>query len=333
MNVLFIAKDKDDPATRYRVLPLKSRLAELNIDTSICDSADGIKGKLRLLSKASAADLVFIQRKLLAPWLVSALKRRCSKLVYDFDDAIFSKSSGKSSNSRMAKFRKILDSSDLVLAGNAYLAEQCRLACPNVYTIVVPTPVDQSLYDRDIEKQKGCVLVWVGSSSTRKYLEFHRDIFEEIGSRFPNVSLRVIADFDFKLDKLPVENIRWSSETESRELGSAHIGIAPMIDNQYTRGKCALKIIQYMAAGLPVISSSVGANSEVIVDGETGFLVDSLEDWIEAVEHLETDPSIRDKMGSAGYRRMQEKYSQQAVVESIVENLKARQLITDALLA
>jgi len=330
VNVLFIAKDKDDPATRYRVLPLKSRLAELNIVTSICDSADGIKGKLRLLSKASAADLVFIQRKLLAPWLVSALKRRCSKLVYDFDDAIFSKSSGKPSNRRMAKFRKVLDTADLVLAGNAYLAEQCQFTCPDVDTIVVPTPVDQDLYDREIEKQKGCVLVWVGSSSTRKYLEFHRDIFEEIGARFPNVRLKVIADFEFKLDKLPVENIQWSSETESRELGSAHIGIAPMIDNQYTRGKCALKIIQYMAAGLPVISSRVGANSEVIVNGETGFLVDSLEEWIEAVEHLETDPSARDKMGSAGYQRMQENYSQQAVVESIVENLKARRLIPDA---
>lgn len=329
MKVLFIAKSKNDPATRYRVLPLQTRLAELNVETTICDDTNGVRAKFRLLSEASRADLVFIQRKLFAPWLVSALKRRCPRLVYDFDDAVFSKSSGELSSRRMAKFRKIIRSADLVLAGNEYLGQQCKLVDEHVDTIVIPTPVDQTLYDLEIPKEQGCVLVWVGSRSTRKYLESHRNTFEEIGCRFPDVMLKIVADFDFTLDNLRVENIPWTIETESKILGSAHIGIAPMVDNRYTKGKCALKIIQYMAAGLPVISSRVGANSEVVVHGETGLLVDTLDDWIMAIELLSSNPEECARMGLAGYERMLANYCQRTVVKSVIENFVARNLIPE----
>ncbi|MCH7743132.1 MAG: glycosyltransferase family 4 protein [Proteobacteria bacterium] len=323
MKVLFIAKGNDDPATRYRVMPVLSRLHQLKIETGLCDDSDGIKGKLRLLCLAKDAQLLFIQRKLFTPWFIRLLKSRCNNIVFDFDDAIFCRSNGEVSASRMRKFKGMLESSTLVFAGNEYLAEQCT----SVETLIVPTSVDEARYSRNVEKESGCVLVWIGSSSTRKYLEHHRSVLEEVGDRFPNVSLKVIADFDFHLVNMKVSNVPWSIESEASQLASAHIGIAPMIDNPWTNGKCALKIVQYMAAGLPVISSRIGANREVVVPGETGLLADTVDEWMLAVESLAGNQGERDRMGLAGYNRMSQKYSQEVVLDSIIGNLTARQLI------
>lgn len=323
MKVLFIAKGRNDPATRYRVMPVLSRLRQLKIETGLCDESEGIMGKLRLLYLAKGAQLLFIQRKLFAPWFTRALKKRCNNIVFDFDDAIFCRSSGEVSASRMRKFSGMLESSTLVFAGNEYLAEQCS----SVETVVVPTSVDEARYKRNVEKESGCVLVWIGSRSTRKYLEHHRGVLEDVGSRFPDVSLKVIADFDFHLVNMKVVNVPWSVDAEASQLASAHIGIAPMIDNPWTNGKCALKIVQYMAAGLPVISSSSGANREVVVPGETGLLADTVDEWLLAVEFLAGNREERDRMGLAGYNRMLQNYSQRAVLDLIVGNLTARQLI------
>ena len=323
MKVLFIAKGRGDPATRYRVTPVLSRLRELKIEAGLCDESDGMSGKLRLLSQAKGAQLLFIQRKLFAPWFTRALKSRCNNIVFDFDDALFCRSSGEVSASRMRKFHGMLESSTLVFAGNEYLAQHCT----GSETVVVPTSVDEARYSRNVEKESGCVLVWIGSSSTRKYLELHRSILEEVGDRFPNIILKVIADFEFHLLNMKVVNVPWSFDSEASQLASAHIGIAPMLDNPWTNGKCALKILQYMAAGLPVISSRVGANKEVVVAGETGLLADSVDEWLRAVELLYHNQGERDRMGSAGYDRMLQNYSQQAVLDSIIRNLAARKLI------
>ena len=323
MNVLFVTKGIDDPATRYRVLPLESRFRADGIVTTICDNTDGLSGKIRLLAMASDADLVFIQRKLFSRGLIRLLKRICNKIVFDFDDAIFCRSNGQPSPTRMKRFQATIAASELVLAGNQYLQDQCS----PVPTIVVPTPVDEQRYHQVAEKDAGTVMVWVGSRSTSKYLEAHRETFEAIGEETSGVVLKIIADFEFTLSNLKVENIPWAAETEAAQIASSHIGIAPMIDNTWTRGKCALKIIQYMAAGLPVISSRVGANQEVVVQGETGLLVDSTDEWVAAVRRLAESKADRDRMGAAGFKRMKASYSQQAVVESIVRNFKENNLI------
>ncbi len=332
MRVHFVTKGKDDPAARYRATPVRLRLEELGYQTSVHDAANGIIGKIGLLSDVKKSDLVFIQRKLFSPWFVRYIRRSCRHLVFDFDDAIFSKSNGDASPGRLARFRQMITSSDLVLAGNTYLADYCR----NLFSAaqssaapveVVPTPVDENIYRPVREKSDDCILVWIGSRSTRKYLESHRETFEAIGQKCPDVSLRIISDFEFSLDNMPVENIPWSSESEAVHLASAQIGIAPMIDNPYSRGKCALKIIQYMAAGLPVISSDVGANHDVVVQGQTGFLANSTHRWIKAVQALAGDSALRDQMGSSGRERMVEHYSQTAVVDRVVGILTDNQFL------
>ena len=128
----------------------------------------------------------------------------------------------------------------------------------------------------------------------------------------------MIADFEFNLSKLHVENIAWSQENEIQALCTSHIGVAPMIDDGWTRGKCALKVIQYMAAGLPVVSAAVGANKAVIEHGKTGYLANNEREWLAATGELLNSADRRTKMGSAGQRLARERYAIDRVADRII---------------
>ena len=117
-----------------------------------------------------------------------------------------------------------------------------------------------------------------------------------------NLRLKVIADFELHSEVLPIDNVPWSLATEAVELARSTIGIAPMTDDPWTRGKCGLKVLQYMASGLPVITSPYGVNRELVVEGETGFHAATTRQWLDAIRHLPATPRWRQH----GYRRKTE---------------------------
>ena len=317
MKFLFVAKSIEDPATRYRVAPIVRRLKNRgDAVTLIYDP--GIISQLRLIAVAKAHDLILVQRKLMNCVIVWLLARLAPHIVFDFDDAIFVKSTGKFSRTRSARFRAIVRSSKLVIAGNKYLCDEA--AAQGVEAIMIPTSVDLKRYV-NVKKSDELILVWIGSNSTARYLRQQNDMLRRIAKIIPNIKLRVIGDFSFDVSGLDVECVSWSEETESMMLASAHIGVAPMSDDEWTRGKCALKIIQYMAAGLPVVASNVGANKEVVINGQTGFLVDTIEDWSVAIQKLSTSERLRLAMGSAGREIVAERYNQNRIAEKVVRLL------------
>jgi glycosyltransferase involved in cell wall biosynthesis len=319
LKFLFLGKGVSEASTRYRIQPIYERLAKAGHQVEFVSTELGLLPKLNLVRRANQYDLVFIQRKLFPAWFVRSLKRRAGRLVFDFDDAIFLKSSGESSPSRYRKFQATCQAADLILAGNEYLAMQSRKLSTKVQ--VVPTTVDTAAYETDAVKASAITLVWIGSSSTRRYLDMLTPVLDSLSQRRPNLMLKVIADFEFRLDGLKVENIQWSAEQEVAELTSSHIGIAPMINNGWTRGKCALKVIQYMAAGLPVVSDRCGANQEVILASETGYLVDNESDWIEAITKLIDSEDLRTQMGVAGRARAQQLYDMKRVASQVADQL------------
>ncbi|MFT4677843.1 MAG: glycosyltransferase involved in cell wall biosynthesis [Patiriisocius sp.] len=319
MKFLFLGKGVSEASTRYRIQPIYERLAKAGHQVEFVSTELGLLPKLNLVRRANQYDLVFIQRKLFPAWFVRSLKRRAGRLVFDFDDAIFLKSSGESSPSRYRKFQATCQAADLILAGNEYLAMQSRKLSTKVQ--VVPTTVDTAAYETDAVKASAITLVWIGSSSTRRYLDMLTPVLDSLSQRRPNLMLKVIADFEFRLDGLKVENIQWSAEQEVAELTSSHIGIAPMINNGWTRGKCALKVIQYMAAGLPVVSDRCGANQEVILASETGYLADNENDWIEAITKLIDNEDLRTQMGVAGRARAQQLYDMKRVTSQVADQL------------
>jgi glycosyltransferase involved in cell wall biosynthesis len=140
---------------------------------------------------------------------------------------------------------------------------------------------------------------------------------QEAAKAVPGLRLKIVADFDLPACGVATLPVVWRADSEARELAASHIGIAPMRDDDWSRGKCALKVLQYMAAGLPVVSSDAGANREVIVEGETGFLVTAPDEWSDRIARLANDAGLWRQMGEAGRRRVETDYSLGPVFERL----------------
>jgi glycosyltransferase involved in cell wall biosynthesis len=152
-------------------------------------------------------------------------------------------------------------------------------------------------------------LVWVGSGSTLHGLEAIRPLLEDLGRTYPGLRLKLVCDRFLSLRHLRVLSCPWSEATEAAQLAAADIGISWVPDDLWSRGKCALKVLQYMAAGLPVVANPVGVQAELVQHGQTGFLVRTGPEWIEAVGRLRSDPELRERMGRAARRRVEKEFS------------------------
>ncbi len=308
-SILFLSKHAEAASTRYRILQYLPFLEKLGWQCQYHGvNNNNLKEKVRLLTACRDHDIVIIQRKLFDPITFSFIKRANRKLVFDYDDAIFSNSDGSPSKRRHQRFNKTTRACQLTLAGNQYLATQSN--CPD--SRVLPTGITLADYptikNHRPAPDNQLTLVWIGSQSTQKYLEHHRAILEKIGETFPNITLKIISDFTLQFQHLKTTCIPWSKAAEFDQLLNADIGIAPMTDDPWTRGKCGLKVIQYMACGLPVISSNCGANQTIVQDNVTGFLANDIDDWLNAIDNLHS-VKTRQSMGQESRLRAENHYS------------------------
>ena len=301
-SILFVSKGKYSASTHYRALAYFTALQSSGW-RPLHLTVHGALPRLKLLSMAKQADVVVILRKTFSlPFL--RLLRLCSKnLIFDLDDAIFCRSDGKASNSRQLRFERVARICEQVWAGNLYLADMAGRYNESVK--IMPTSLDYRKYLLEVEKDPDYFdLVWIGSRSTQKYLQKWLPVLESLSEIIPNLRLKIVADFDLSSERLKITAVPWSKKGEAEELSSAHIGIAPMSDDSWTKGKCGLKVLQYMAAGLPVISSPAGVNKEIVQHGKTGFLAENPDDWQKAIEKLFSEPDLRSAMGKAGQQRI-----------------------------
>jgi glycosyltransferase involved in cell wall biosynthesis len=145
---------------------------------------------------------------------------------------------------------------------------------------------------------------------------------DEVGRRYENVQLKLICDSFFDLDNMPVIKSEWSEEREISDLFGIDIGLAPAIDDSWCRGKCGLKIIQYLAAGRAVVCSPIGVNREIVTNGETGLWARSPGEWVNQICRLIEDRSLRAKLGEAGRRTIEERYSVDRVLPEFVRAIR-----------
>ena len=292
-------------SVRYRVLQYLPFLEQAGIRTT-------------LVSWPTAGDeepdypVCWIQKRLLGLGKVRALARR-HKLVFDFDDAIWTSEKGDwSLFTRLrtkARLASVLKHSAVVLAGNDYLADYARRYNGNV--VVVPTVVDTALYPaRQHADTRVVTLGWVGHSVNFKYLAAVGDAIRRLAAVRP-VRLLVVADQDFRADGIEVENRRWTEATEIGHILEMDIGLMPLADDEWTRGKCGFKAIQYMAAGIPPVASPVGVNARIIDAGTDGCLATSQQEWFDALTLLCGDAGLRQRLGDAARRKIQSRYSLQ----------------------
>ena len=321
-KILFISKGIESSSTRYRASQYFNMLISSGYVPLHSNASGGIINLLRTFNEARKSDVVILIRKTF-PYPIFWLLRKLSKtLIFDFDDAIFCHTDGTYSATRMNKFKKIVTECNYIFAGNHYLAEIARKFNP--YVTVIPTSVDTKSYDLGIkiEKNDNLKLVWIGSSSTRKYVEELIPFLEIANKKLGKIQLKIVADFLIHSDNLDIKNIRWSEETEIEELNKADIGIAPMPENNWTKGKCALKILQYMAAGLPVITSKAGVNGYVVVNNITGYVSDDYQEWVDLIEDAITNKKKLSLMGNKGKQIVREQYDINVVFSSMLKVLK-----------
>lgn len=228
-------------------------------------------------------------------WL---LRRSAHCILYDFDNAVMynPQHPDKDWTSHFRLFERTVRLAGSVIAGNAYLAEQ-RPFCRTIH--ILPTGLDVRAYEAQGGKPSDgrLRLVWIGSRSTLRYLAEIKPALEKVGQGNSCVVLRIIADQFLDFKHLPVETCIWSLDTQAQRLQECDIGLAPLPDNRFTRGKCGFKILQYFAAGLPVIASPVGVNRDFVEKSGAGFFASTLEQWHQSIQRLIYDEPLRKDWG------------------------------------
>jgi glycosyltransferase involved in cell wall biosynthesis len=310
-----LVESEDHVCARYRLQAFRPHLNAAGHALDLAALSKSWWQRLAVLRSHRDADIVVLQRKLLSRAEVAILRRNVRRLWFDMDDALWLRDSysGKSFASRKRRHRlqNIVRVAELVIAGNSYLAEQAKHLGAKA-TQIIPTCVDVRRYPSARHERATANLVWVGSSITLRGLEAIAPILNAIGDRLPNARLKLVCDRFFQPGRLPIVECPWSEEREADEIAAADIGISWIPDDPWSRGKCGLKVLQYMAAGLPVVTNRVGVHAEMVVPGETGFLASTETEWADAIATLAADPDLRRRMGAAARALVEARYSVEA---------------------
>jgi len=287
--------------------------------------------RLTLLLSRDQYDAFFIYREAYPfgpPWFEALLSRGRRPIVYDFDDAIFLENSSDANRFASAlkypqKVPSIIRRSALVLAGNEYLANYARAYNPAV--TVLPTCVDTTVFvPRPSPRPAGAPLVvgWIGTPTTAAYLKALGPSLSRLASRCA-FELRVSGSGEpLDFPGVTTANERWSLAREVELFNTCDIGVYPLTDDEWAKGKCGFKAIQFMACGVPVVAGAVGVNRDIIQDGVNGFLASSEQEWDEKIARLLGDADLRRRLGAAGRRTIEERYSLAANAPRLVSALR-----------
>lgn len=282
--------------------------------------------RVAALRRRNQYDLLWIEKEALPWWPLGAETAMLSGVPYvlDYDDAVFHNYDGH----RLAVVRWLLGRrldglmarAALVVGGNDYLAQRARNAGAR-WVEVLPTVIDLTRYPwphpgSAAGKTPAPVVVWIGSPSTLRYLQLVQEPLRQLAERLSFV-LRVIGG-EVALPGVQVQCLPWTESTEVAQIASADVGLMPLLDSPWERGKCGYKLIQYMACGLPVVASPVGVNTRIVQPGVNGYLTEGVQDWVDALERLLTDATLRARMGSAGRRQVERDYCLQATGPRLV---------------
>lgn len=324
-TVLVVTSDPAGPVVRHRFTAYAPALAEAGITLVVGAWPKDKSVRRETLAQAETADAVIVSSRLLARRHVRALRVRTSRLGFDFDDALPYRDSSRrasSSSTRRRRFAAIVKAADRITAGNAYLkglvTVHARIA--RVIPTVVPTPPTPPTPEPDDGPLR---IGWIGASSTMPYLEAAGPVFSQLAESGHEFCVRTIADRDPELPAgIMTESVPWRLEDWEQMLQEAHIGVAPLPDDAWTRGKCGLKVLQLLALGRPVVASAVGVQTEQIRPGETGFLARTDAELRDGLERLLEDKALRQTMGRAAHADVVERWSVAAWAPTVVREMQ-----------
>ncbi|MEK6234948.1 MAG: glycosyltransferase family 4 protein [Planctomycetales bacterium] len=310
MNLLALIEAPNHVCYRYRLAAFADALAGRGWTLQALPLLTGQLQRAKHLRQAADADVVVLQRRLLPWWQLALLRRHAKILVYDCDDAVFLRDSNSPkeplSRYRLAKFWATIQMADALIVGNRYLENYAAQFVPQEKIHRVPTCINLQRYPMsDHPRPSGeARLVWIGSRATLPSLRHVEDGLREAARRRPGIEFRVICDQFPRIPGIRTVNRLWSEPTEAMELSRADVGISWLPEHPWSQGKCGLKVLQYMAAGLPVVANPFGMHRQLVQHGRTGFLAKTPGEFAQAVQTLADDPPLRRRLGAAGRERV-----------------------------
>lgn len=325
MKVVALTEGVNHVCYRYRVAAFADALAARGCTLEEVPLSRTTFRRTAQLRACASADVAILQRKLLPLWQLRVLRAAAPALIYDFDDAIFRRDSYSKkptkSWTRLAHFWATIYAADAVFAGNEYLRDQAACYVEPERVHLVPTCVDTRRYPLSSHQGEDgrASMIWIGQPSTMQSLSLAHPMLRAASQAAPRLDLRVICSRFPDLDGVNILPVEWSEKTEAAELATADIGISFLPDDEWSIGKCGLKVLQYMAAGLPVIANPVGMNSVLVEHGRTGYLASTPREWAEAARSLVENRDLRIRMGREARRVVENRYSVHAWQDRFAE--------------
>lgn len=265
--------------------------------------------------KSNKYDLIFLQRNLISSlYTVEPLIKK--PFVFDVDDAIFLGSRGANAN-------KIAGNASITVCGNNFLGDHFSKYSD---VVIVPTAVDTERFKPSFQKSSvGKIIGWSGSSSGLKYVYSIEAALVRVLQKYEDVILKIVSDAPPAFKTIPSHKILfepWSSRSEAAVLNTFDIGIMPLTDDLWARGKCSYKMLTYMACGVPVVVSPVGMNADILKQGECGLSPTTIDEWIDALSMLLDSSSLCSRYGDVGRQLVESTYSKDVIAPKLVEVLK-----------
>jgi glycosyltransferase involved in cell wall biosynthesis len=327
MKVIFLTHVSDQ-GHRFRVEQFFPYLQAHGVEARWHPLRGSLKKKISLYRELPQFDVVIIQRRLVSPFEFYWIRRNSAKIIFDLDDAIMYRSSSSprpQSFSRGFKFRRMVKGSDVVTVGNRFLKEEVLKVDRKKKVFLIPTSIDPSLYPekKNVSEGSEIILGWIGTKGNLKYLKKLEPAFEILAKRFSNLRLKIVSNDFYDSPFIPVIKKPWRLEDENKDLISFDIGLMPLNDDLWSRGKCGLKIIQYLSVGVPVVCTPVGINGDIVQDGRNGFWATTPQDWADRLGKLISDPALRVRLGQEGIKTVERGYSLSVTSEKFFQVLQS----------
>ena len=322
MKAVFFIQGFHVAASRLRVLQYLPYFKAAGIEAEVHEFPSGPAAWRAMLPVLKDARVVFVQRKRLPLYVLLLLRRMGKKIMYDFDDAVMFKNSLSAkpySLRRKMSFKRMLKYTDLVIAGNGFLKAEADKYHRRVE--ILPTPVDGERYTAKTYPDHEQVNIgWIGDHGSIHYMESYKDVWEGLGRRYGRrVCLTIICDTFIETREIETRKVPWSHETEIDALMALDIGVMPLFDDLWSKGKCGFKVLQYLGVGVPAVCTPVGINKDVVEDGVNGFWAGAKEEWRERLSTLIEDGEMRARMGMAGRQKIMDHYTVSACAPKLME--------------
>jgi len=350
-KILFITVGTEVTASsRARIYKYRPFLKEADFDARIIPYNNSLDARLNALNKKRGAaiwvfnkinhffkclyyltiapryDVIFIQRVLLPKNIFKLVKKLSKRIIFDFDDAIYLADKWSKNlfgkDKFLSRFRYTVKNADFVIVSNKFLKEAALKLNPNV--LELPTPVDtKRLIPKANTNSNGRVVIgWIGSPWATRYIVPLQETFKSLIKKYPFVKVELVGAAPLEGWGADVTIKDWSLKDELRDLQDFDIGIMPLADDDWCRGKGGYKLLQYMAIGIPCLASPIGLNKEIIKDGVNGFLIRNREEWDDRLSQLIRDRDLRIRMGREGRKMAEDTYSYEKNLTKLLNILK-----------